>query len=84
MKNIADKDQIEHIEKYRDYNFEQKIRDAIDIAHGMSLKEGLKRYPKVIGWSLIISTVLISEAYDSSLLVGAKFYIPWLFFRKKK
>ena len=40
----------------------------------MSLKEGLKRYPMAIVWSLIISTALVMEAYDSSLLVGGEFY----------
>ena len=69
---IADKDQIDHIEKSLDYNFEKKVRDAIDTEHRMSLKEGLKRYPMAIVWSLIISTALVMEAYDSSLLVGGE------------
>ena len=34
----------------------------------MPLKEGLKTYPKAAMWSIILSTALIMEGYDTNLL----------------
>ncbi|KAI5956633.1 hypothetical protein CANMA_004470 [Candida margitis] len=36
----------------------------------MSLMEGIKTFPKAIAWSMVLSTALIMEGYDSSLLSG--------------
>lgn len=34
----------------------------------MSLWQGLKLYPKAVGWSVLISTCIVMEGYDISLL----------------
>ena len=36
--------------------------------HKMSLWQGIKLYPKAIGWSLLISTAIIMEGYDITLI----------------
>lgn len=34
----------------------------------MSLLQGIKLYPKAVGWSMILSSALIMEGYDLALL----------------
>ncbi|QEU59484.1 hypothetical protein KDRO_D00160 [Kluyveromyces lactis] len=34
----------------------------------MSLLEGLRKYPKAVGWSLVVSTGLIMEGYDTAFI----------------
>ena len=34
----------------------------------MTLREGLRKYPKAIAWSMVISTVIIMEGFDTALL----------------
>lgn len=43
-------------------------RLATEKEHQMSLWQGLKLYPKAIGWSLLISTCIAMEGYDVCLL----------------
>jgi SP family general alpha glucoside:H+ symporter-like MFS transporter len=52
-------------------------RDAVTLAnakkateneHNMSVWDCVKLYPKAIGWSVVISTCTVMEAYDVSLL----------------
>jgi SP family general alpha glucoside:H+ symporter-like MFS transporter len=40
--------------------------------HKMTLREGLKLYPKAIGWSMALSLAIVMEGYDTILL--ASFY----------
>lgn len=46
----------------------------------MTLKEGVKTFPKAIAWSLILSTALIMEGYDTNLLTS---FYAYPGFRKK-
>lgn len=48
--------------------------------HNMTLWQGLKLYPKAIGWSLIFSSVIIMEGYDV-VLMGSFYAYPT--FREK-
>lgn len=41
---------------------------ATDKEHKMTLREGLRLYPKAIGWSALISTLCAMEGYDVSLI----------------
>jgi SP family general alpha glucoside:H+ symporter-like MFS transporter len=41
---------------------------ATDKEHNMTLKEGLRLYPKAIAWSALISTLCAMEGYDVSLI----------------
>ncbi|KAK8029954.1 general substrate transporter [Apiospora rasikravindrae] len=47
------------------------IRDAklaTEKEHSMSLWQGIKLYPKAIAWSVLISTCIVMEGYDVSLV----------------
>lgn len=41
---------------------------ATDKEHNMTLREGLRLYPKAIAWSALISTLCAMEGYDISLI----------------
>lgn len=43
-------------------------QDATDQEHELTLLQAIKIYPKAIGWSLILSTTLIMEGYDTKLV----------------
>lgn len=45
-------------------------KKATDKEHSMSLWQGLKLYPKAVGWSMLISTCIAMEGYDISLLTN--------------
>jgi hypothetical protein len=44
-------------------------RDAFEGEKGMTLWQGIRLYPKAIAWSIILSSALIMEGYDTALLV---------------
>jgi SP family general alpha glucoside:H+ symporter-like MFS transporter len=46
----------------------QKAKVATDAEHQMTLLQGIKLYPKAVGWSVLISTCICMEGYDISLL----------------
>lgn len=50
-------------------------RVATEKEHSMSLWQGLKLYPKAVGWSLLISTAIIMEGYDV-VLMGSFYDFP--------
>lgn len=56
----------EYISKFLDMSNEAKDSDHKEKT--MTLKEGLKSFPKAIGWSVLLSTALIMEGYDTNLL----------------
>lgn len=41
---------------------------AIHAEHTMNILEGLKLYPKAIGWSMLLSLAIVMEGYDTGLL----------------
>jgi MFS transporter, SP family, general alpha glucoside:H+ symporter len=43
---------------------------ASDTEKAMTLWQGLKAYPKAVGWSILLSTALVMEGYDTALLGG--------------
>lgn len=55
-------------------------KDATDFETTMSVREGLKLYKKGIGWSIILSTAIVMEGYDTILL--GNFYGNAAFNRK--
>ncbi len=52
-------------------DYQQLVKEA-KLAHDreaqMTFKQAIKTYPKAVGWSLILSTALIMEGYDTALL----------------
>lgn len=43
-------------------------RAATENERNMTLLQGIKLYPKAVGWSLLISTCIVMEGYDISLV----------------
>lgn len=56
----------EFMDKFLDMSENAKENDRRE--KHMSLKEGLKTFPKAAMWSVILSTALIMEGYDTNLL----------------
>lgn len=46
----------------------RRAKAATDKEHSMTLLEGVRTYPKAIGWSMLISTCIAMEAFDLCLL----------------
>lgn len=46
----------------------RNARLATEKEHKMTLMQGLKLYPKAIAWSILISTCIVMEGYDISLV----------------
>jgi SP family general alpha glucoside:H+ symporter-like MFS transporter len=58
----------EYISKFLDMSNEAKDNDHKDKV--MPLKEGITTFPKAVMWSLILSSALIMEGYDTNLLTS--------------
>lgn len=43
---------------------------ATDDEHGMTLREGIRKYPKAVFWSILFSTALIMEGFDHAFVSG--------------
>ncbi|KAJ0415054.1 general substrate transporter [Aspergillus carlsbadensis] len=59
-------------------DMDQVIKDAriaTEKEHKMSLWQGLKLYPKAVGWSILISAAIIMEGYDV-VLMGSFYGYP--------
>ncbi|CUM48412.1 unnamed protein product [Debaryomyces tyrocola] len=56
----------EYMNKFLDMTENAKANDREE--KKMTLREGLKTYPKAAMWSVILSTALIMEGYDTNLI----------------
>ncbi|CUM48579.1 unnamed protein product [Debaryomyces tyrocola] len=56
----------EYLTKFLDISENSKDTDKKE--KDMSLKEGLKTFPKAVTWSVILSSTLIMEGYDKNLI----------------
>lgn len=54
----------------------EHAKNATDKERSMTLLEGIRLYPKAIGWSVLISTCIVMEGYDISLINNFCKY-PW-------
>jgi hypothetical protein len=43
-------------------------KDATDKEHAMTLREGIRKYPKAIAWSLLLSLAVAMEGYGEHKL----------------
>ena len=46
----------------------QFAKSATDKEHNMSLLQGIKLYPKAVAWSVLISTCIVMEGHDITLV----------------
>lgn len=49
-------------------NLSSEAKAATDKERSMTLLQGIKLYPKAVGWSMLLSTCLVMEGYDLVLL----------------
>ncbi|KAB5545749.1 general substrate transporter [Coniochaeta sp. 2T2.1] len=61
-----DQDAMEHAKALE--RMIQNARSATEKEHKMTLWQGIKLYPKAIGWSVLISSTIIMEGYDVCLI----------------
>lgn len=64
--SVSDQDQSDSAKNHR--TIIENARAAAAKEQGMTLWRGLQLYPKAIGWSLLISTCIVMEGYDISLV----------------
>jgi SP family general alpha glucoside:H+ symporter-like MFS transporter len=50
------------------HSFANDAKLATDKEQSMTLMQGIRLYPKAIGWSIVISTCIAMEGYDLCLL----------------
>lgn len=62
-------------------NFAQS-KAATQKEHSMSLSEGLRTHPKAMLWSLMLSSTLIMEGFDLSLINGFYAFPPFRYVHK--
>lgn len=66
LNSSLDENTQDYIAKFLDMSQNAKENDQKD--KNMSLKEGLKTFPKAAMWSVVLSTAIIMEGYDVTLL----------------
>jgi SP family general alpha glucoside:H+ symporter-like MFS transporter len=54
-----------------------EAKAATEKEHKMTLMEGLRLYPKAVGWSLLISTCIAMEGFDLALVNGLYGFAQW-------
>lgn len=64
--SLPEKQEDEETKRLR--NLIHDARQATEKEHKMTLWQGIRLYPKAIGWSVLISTCICMEGYDVSLV----------------
>nr|OQO07282.1 hypothetical protein B0A51_16599 [Rachicladosporium sp. CCFEE 5018] len=70
---MAEFEKIKHDSVDLQTDTKQHIEDAAiatDKEHQLTLREALKAYPKAIAWSVLLSTAVVMEGYDT-ILIGS-------------
>lgn len=58
-----------------DINVTDDAQKATAAEHSMTLLQGLKTYPKAVGWSVLLSTAIVMEGFDL-VLINSLFALP--------
>ncbi|KAH9886134.1 general substrate transporter [Xylariomycetidae sp. FL2044] len=58
-------------------NVIEHARAATNKEQKMTLMQGIKLYPKAVGWSVFISSCIIMEGFDISLVNNFYAFAPW-------
>ncbi|KAL1307008.1 hypothetical protein AAFC00_005637 [Neodothiora populina] len=58
-----------------DANTTLDAQRATEAEHSMTLLQGLKTYPKAVGWSILLSTCIVMEGFDI-VLINSLFAVP--------
>ncbi|GAA5917558.1 hypothetical protein JCM5296_004355, partial [Sporobolomyces johnsonii] len=72
QKVAAEEELVENVKhQLGDANYDELVTDAraaTEAEQTMTLREGLRRYPKAIGWSVLLSSAIIMTGFDVVLL----------------
>lgn len=78
--SVAQEEPIVHHSNIQKSEFINEAKEGAELEKQMSLSRALKLYPKAALWSIVLSTALVMEGYDTLLL--ANFYALPTFSRK--
>ena len=76
----GEKNEASHQQYYAADGTDKVINNAkaaTDKERSMSLLQGIKTYPKAVGWSILISTCIVMEGYDVSLISNFYAFDPF-------
>ena len=45
-----------------------EAKEAVQVEKAMTFAQAIKLYPKAVGWSILLSTAIVMEGYDTALL----------------
>lgn len=63
------------VEGLLDAHIMDDAQKATEAEHSMTLMQGLKAYPKAVGWSILLSTCIVMEGFDL-VLINSLFGLP--------
>jgi MFS transporter, SP family, general alpha glucoside:H+ symporter len=69
QKVISD-DEHDHVETTNVANLAADAQFAADVERNMTLWQGMKAYPKAVGWSIVISVATTMDGYDTGFLTA--------------
>jgi SP family general alpha glucoside:H+ symporter-like MFS transporter len=67
---------VAHVKTYDDVELTNAAREGARRQEHLTVRECLKFYPKAIAWSLLVSTCVIMEGYDTILIGNCPLYRP--------
>jgi SP family general alpha glucoside:H+ symporter-like MFS transporter len=66
---VVDSAAEDHTDAHKTHvNIVEHARSAAHKERNMTIRQGIKLYPKAIFWSVLISTCIVMEGYDISLV----------------
>lgn len=67
---------VTHTNKYDDVQLTNAAREGARRQEHLTVRECFKYYPKAIAWSLLVSTCVIMEGYDTILIGNCRSHSP--------
>lgn len=65
---------VAHVKTYDDVELTNAAREGARRQEHLTIRECFKYYPKAIAWSLLVSTCVIMEGYDTILIGNCSLY----------
>jgi len=67
---------VAHVKTYDDVELNNAAREGARCQEHLTVRECFKYYPQAIAWSLLVSTCVIMEGYDTILIGNCPLYRP--------
>lgn len=65
---------VTHVKTYDDVELTNAAREGARRQEHLTIRECFRYYPKAIAWSLLVSTCVIMEGYDTILIGNCALY----------